>query len=87
MSYVGPMVILFLGFLIVGGIVVSKLPADSWLVQGKIANVLQAVFIFAPPIGWLLLAYRYNRTTWRRLLERWAQSFQCGRCGRVFVVA
>jgi len=87
LSYAGPMVILFLAFLIIADIVVAKLPPDAWFVRSRLGSFLQAVFLFAPPIGWLILAYRYNRTTWRRLLERWGHSFQCGRCGRVFVVA
>lgn len=85
MSYAGPIVTIFVTFLVIAAIGISKLPANSWLAKSAIGNLLQAAFLFLPVVAWVVLAYRYNHTTWHRLLKSWERSFQCHRCGRVFV--
>lgn len=86
-AYLGPTVVIFLAFLILGAIAVSKLPRDSWLSGGALGNSLQAAFLFVPVIAWLIRARRYNATTWRERLGRWERSFRCNRCGEVFLVS
>ena len=86
MSYAGPLVAIFLLFLVIGAIAISKLPPHSWLVASAVGNGLQAAFLFLPMIAWVIRAYRYNETTWLARIDQWQRSFQCGRCGHVFVL-
>ncbi len=87
MTYAGPLVALFLIFLIMGDIAVARLPPDSWLAHSSLGNALQAAFLFTPLIVWVSRAYRYNQTTWRKRLAQWQSSFRCGRCGEVFILS
>jgi len=86
MSYVVPSIVIFLAFLMLGAIGISKLPRDSWLVSSALGNTLQAVFLFVPVIAWAIRAHRYNATTWRERVTEWERSFRCSRCGEVFRV-
>jgi hypothetical protein len=83
-TYAGPLVVIFLAFLVIGDLVIARLPPNSWLVRSSIGNALQAAFLFLPLIVWISRVYRYNQTTWRRRLNQWQRSFRCNRCGRVF---
>ena len=87
MTYAGPLVALFLIFLIMGDISVARLPPDSWLVHSSLGNALQAAFLFSPLVVWVFHAYRYNRITWRKRLDHWQRSFRCSRCGEVFILS
>lgn len=86
MAYLGPSVVIFLTFLILGAIVLSRLPRDSWLAGGTLGNALQAAFVFAPVAAWVVLARRYNATHWRKHVSQWERSFRCNRCGEFFLV-
>ena len=86
MSYLGPSVVIFFVFLILGDLAISKLPRDSWLAGGALGNTLQAAFLFVPVIAWMIRAHRYNATTWRARVGEWERSFRCSRCGEVFRV-
>jgi len=87
MTYAGPLIALFLIFLIMGDIAVARLPPDSWLAHSSLGNALQAAFLFTPLIVWVSRAYWYNQTTWRKRLDQWQRSFRCGRCGEVFILS
>jgi hypothetical protein len=87
MSYVVPSMVIFLAFLILGAIGISKLPRNSWLVSSALGNTLQAAFVFVPVIAWMIRARRYNAITWRKRLGQWERSFRCSRCGEVFLVS
>jgi len=87
MTYAGPLVAIFFIFLILGALAISRLPSDAWLVRSAPGNALQAAFLFAPMILWVIRAHRYNGTTWRQHLNQWQRSFQCNRCGQVFEVS
>lgn len=84
MTYAGPMTGIFLLFLILGACAAASLPRDSWLLDGALANLLQAAFVFIPVLAWAALAHRYNHTIWPRRFDQWEHSFQCNRCGQVF---
>ena len=86
MAYLGPSVVIFLAFLILGAIVLSRLPRGSWLAVGTLGNTLQAAFVFVPVAAWVVLARRYNATHWRKHIIQWEWSFRCNRCGEVFPV-
>lgn len=86
MGYFGPSVVLFLGFLVLGDVALGRLPHESWLAGGVLGNTLQAAFVFAPVLAWIILARRYNGSHWREQIGRWERSFRCSRCGEVFLV-
>ena len=86
MTYLGPSIVIFLAFLILGDLALVNLPRHSWLASGAFANALQAAFLFVPVFLWLVLARRYNATRWRERLGQWERSFQCSRCGEVFLI-
>jgi len=83
-TYAGPLVAIFFTCLVIGALIISRLPSDSWLVRSAPGNALQAAFLFVPMILWVIRAYRYNATTGAKLLDQWQRSFQCNRCGQVF---
>lgn len=83
-TYAGPLVAIFFTCLVIGALIISRLPSDSWLVRSAPGNALQVAFLFVPMILWVIRAYRYNATTGAKLLDRWQHSFQCNRCGQVF---
>ena len=86
MSYLGPSVLLFLAFLILGDLALARLPRGSWLAGGTVGNTLQAAFVLVPVLAWLIRAHRYNATRWRERVRQWEHSFRCSRCGAVFLV-
>ena len=87
MTYAGPLGAIFLTFLVIGAFAISRVPAHSWLVNSALGNGLQAAFLFVPMIAWVIRAHRYNETTWLALINHWERSFQCSRCGQVFVIS
>lgn len=86
MPYLGPSVVIFLAFLILGAFALSRLPHDSWLAGGTFGNGLQAAFVFVPVLAWVVLARGYNATRWRERVSHWERSFRCNRCGEIFLV-
>lgn len=86
MSYAGPLVVIFVIFVVVGNVIFAQFPPHSWIVRSTPGNWIQAAFLFLPMIAWVVLARRYNTTTWRRLRERWRRSFRCNRCGQAFLI-
>lgn len=86
MSYLGPSIITFLVFLILGDLALARLPRNSWFAGGTLGNALQAAFVFVPVLAWIIMARRYNGSRWREQIGQWEHSFRCNRCGEVFVV-
>lgn len=86
-TYLGPSVAIFLSFLIMGAWLLSRLPRDAFFAVGRLGNMLQAAFVFVPVLAWVTLARRYNATVWRERRKAWERSFQCGRCGQIFLLS